>query len=492
MVKSFQVRYNEKIGNRFPEDPQRPWYTFSGWTRSGGAAVNENTSVTNDISISPNFNPINFNISYALDGGTWAAPGSSRRTTYNIELASDYSPPTPNPTKSGYDFIGWEPSEIKPTHVGDVTFVAKWELATYTITFDGNGGSPSTQTKSIKYTSPIGELPAVSRVGHKFLGWFNDSTGAQVTPTTLYNITTNITYKAHWQKNTYTLTFDANGGKFSDEKTTKEVTALYEDLVRTKLPTTNPTLTGYTFIGWFTQQIGGSKITGTSTETVTGHATYYAQWQANTYTIYFHPCVLPCDTFGESHGIKRGDVSVTSSAYHYDQQMTYGVAKHLITNEYTKNPVVSFNPWGQLPDWPDMNIIPTKQSSQWVIKRPTNYPTLLWSIQAVDYAPATFVGWATADSDGKKVYNENHYVSNLTTENNDVIHLYAIWKLGSVTLPGATNPGGWRFDGWYKGDKVTFIGFAGDELENVEAGTATYAKFTDIRITVTYFKNLGG
>ena len=172
VVKSLQVRYNEKIGNRFPEDPERPWYTFSGWTGSGGAAVNENTSVTNDISIIPNFNPIDFSIKYELDGGTTWNPSTPKKNTYNIELASDYSPPTPNPTKPGYNFIGWEPSEIKPTHVGDVTFIAKWELATYTITFNGNGGIPSTQTKSIKYTSPIGELPTVSRVGHKFIGWY--------------------------------------------------------------------------------------------------------------------------------------------------------------------------------------------------------------------------------------------------------------------------------------------------------------------------------
>ena len=195
------------------------------------------------------------------------------------------------------------------------------------------------------------------------------------------------------------------------------------------------------------------------------------------------------NTFGKSHGIKHGELPITFSAYHYDQQMTYGVARHLMTNEYTKNPFVSFNPPNSgRGTWPDMNIIPTKQSNQWKLgKTDPN-----WDIQAMDYAPATFVGWATEDSDGKKVYNENHYVSNLTTENNKVIHLYAMWKLGSVTLPGATNPGGWRFDGWYKEDKTTFIGFAGDEFENVDVDTATYAKFTDIRITVTYYKNTLG
>lgn len=76
----------------------------------------------------------------------------------------------------------------------------------------------------------------------------------------------------------WTITFNANGGSVS--QTSKGVTrkSAYGDL-----PT--PTRTGYTFAGWYTAASGGSKVTASSTYSLTADQTLYAHWTANTYTV---------------------------------------------------------------------------------------------------------------------------------------------------------------------------------------------------------------
>lgn len=110
-------------------------------------------------------------------------------------------------------------------------------------------------------------LPIPTKTGYTFDGWYEnqDFTGNPVTdiPT---NNTENLNFYAKWTANTYTVTFDANGGSVSQ---TSAVTVAGK---LTSLPT--PTYDGYNFLGWFTQKDGGDKVT---TETVfTVDSTIYA------------------------------------------------------------------------------------------------------------------------------------------------------------------------------------------------------------------------
>ena len=73
---------------------------------------------------------------------------------------------------------------------------------------------------------------------------------------------------------TYTVTFNANGGQTST--TSKKVTygSMYGDL-----PT--PTYSGYTFEGWYTSQTGGTRITSETPVTITQDQELYAQWKSD-------------------------------------------------------------------------------------------------------------------------------------------------------------------------------------------------------------------
>lgn len=134
-----------------------------------------------------------------------------------------------------------------------------------TITLNPNGGTLP------EFSLVAGAaLPVPFKTGYTFAGWYENPefSGNPVTdiPT---NSTENLNFYAKWTANTYTVTFDANGGSVSQ---TSAVTVAGK---LTSLPT--PTYDGYDFLGWYTQKDGGDKVT---TDTVfTVDSTIYAHWQ---------------------------------------------------------------------------------------------------------------------------------------------------------------------------------------------------------------------
>ena len=113
----------------------------------------------------------------------------------------------------------------------------------------------------------------------------------------------NHTLYAQWTANTYTVTFDANGGS-TPAPTSKQVT--YGSAYGTLATTSR---TGYTFVGWFTAASGWHPgDCGTIVTTASNH-TLYAQWTANAYTVTFdanggaHPAPTSKQvTYGSTYG----------------------------------------------------------------------------------------------------------------------------------------------------------------------------------------------
>lgn len=148
----------------------------------------------------------------------------------------------------------------------------------YTVTFDGNDGTPSvgsmTTTKQ-KLTS----LPDASRSKHSFDGWYTEkSGGTKITTDTVFSA--NTTVYAHWTHtgdnnppvNYYTLRFETGGGS-----AIPGVRETYN--TRIDLTKYVPTRHGYTFVGWYSEQ---SLVNKVSDIYLTGDMTVYAGWRAVT------------------------------------------------------------------------------------------------------------------------------------------------------------------------------------------------------------------
>lgn len=148
----------------------------------------------------------------------------------------------------------------------------------YTVTFDGNDGTPSvgsmTTTKQ-KLTS----LPDASRSKHSFNGWYTEkSGGTKITTDTVFSA--NTTVYAHWTHtgdnnppvNYYTLRFETGGGSAIPD--VRETYNTYIDLTKYV-----PTRHGYNFVGWYSEQ---SLVNKVSDIYLTGDRTVYAGWRAVT------------------------------------------------------------------------------------------------------------------------------------------------------------------------------------------------------------------
>jgi len=120
-------------------------------------------------------------------------------------------------------------------------------------------------------------LSAAPASGWSFSGWSGE--GCSGTGTCIVSMTQARSVSATFTANTYTVTFDANGGD-TPSPTSKVVTfgSTYGTLATTSR-------TGFTFAGWFTAASGGSEVTAATTVSTASDHTLYAHWTTDTYTL---------------------------------------------------------------------------------------------------------------------------------------------------------------------------------------------------------------
>ena len=153
----------------------------------------------------------------------------------DITITQDYGTPitAPTLTREGYTFKGWDKEIPETMPAENITVKAQWEINQYTIAFDTNGGSdiaPITQDYGTEITAP--DNP--TRKGYTFKGW--DKEIPETMPAE------NITVKAQWEINQYTIAFDTNGGS--------DIAPITQDYGTEITAPDNPTRKGYTFKGW--------------------------------------------------------------------------------------------------------------------------------------------------------------------------------------------------------------------------------------------------
>ena len=203
-----------------PADPTRKGYTFKGWDKE----IPE-TMPAENITVKAQWGINQYTITFDTNGGNEIAPITQDYGT-KITAPAD-------PTRKGYTFKGWDKEIPETMPAENITVKAQWEINQYTITFDTNGGSeiaPITQDYGTEITVPADP----TRKGYTFKGW--DKEIPETMPAE------NITVKAQWEINQYTITFDTNGGS--------EIAPITQDYGTEITAPDNPTRKGYTFKGW--------------------------------------------------------------------------------------------------------------------------------------------------------------------------------------------------------------------------------------------------
>ena len=226
-----------------------------------------------------------------------------------------------------------------------------WTASTYTITLNQNGATTSgTTSVSATYEKTTNfTITKPKRIGYTFIGWKTTQGGATIVIDTAGALRASIsgytnassqwvraqdtTLYALWSAECYTITLDKNASDATAGTTS--IIATYESTVYTHTPITNPTRTGYTFVGWYSDATAGDQVIttgGTYNASVAGYtnaskqwvkagpATLYAHWTGNQYTITYNA--------NTGYGYLSGSVSGVAPAA---QTKTYGIGS-LATN----------------------------------------------------------------------------------------------------------------------------------------------------------------
>ena len=265
--------------------PTRAGYTFAGWKSSAtnntfsadSETIDVNPTNAMEVTLTAQWTPVNYTISYTLNGGSATNP-----TSYNIETNTIT---LNNPTRTGYTFAGWTGSNgtTKQTTVtipkgstGNKSYTANWTPVTYTISYTMNGGACSSYTNNYTIETNTFSLCTPNRNGYTFAGWTgSNGTTKQTSVSIPKGSTGNKSYTANWTAVNYSISYTLNGGSVSGNPTSYNIET-------TAFTLKNPTRSGYVFTGW-----SGTGLSGSANKTVTvakgstGNRSYTANWQAS-------------------------------------------------------------------------------------------------------------------------------------------------------------------------------------------------------------------
>ena len=294
-----------------PANPTREGYTFTGWDKEVPSTI-----PAADMTFTAQWQVNQYTFTFDSNGGSDVAAITQ---DYGTEVTAPAAP-----TREGYTFLGWDKEVPSTIPAADMTFTAQWQVNQYTLTFDSNDGSTVVVALTQDYGSAVTAPDAFVREGYTFLGWDkevpstmpaeNQSFKAQwqinqykvvfVSENDVLSEATldygsaitvpevparegytflgwepkvdetvpahDVTYRAQWNVNKYTLTFDSNGGS--------DVAAITQDYGTEVTAPANPTREGYTFLSW------DKDIPSTMPAE---NQSFTAQWQINQYQVVF-------------------------------------------------------------------------------------------------------------------------------------------------------------------------------------------------------------
>ena len=284
--------------------PTREGHKLVGWATNqdgSGLITDANKMGASPMTLYAVWEKVEYTITLNANGGTDGNTTSIKVPFEDkIKDALDKLQDADKPTRDGYTFVGWSRNPDGTDKItgnetmgsSPIELYAVWEKVEYTITLDANDGVAGTKTsikvafdESIKarLDSLTGnELP--TRTGYKLIGWSTTRDKSDL-------ITDNkmganpITVYAIWEKEEYTITLNANGGK---DGNTTSIKVPFDDKIIDSLNLLTgdalPTKEGHKLIGWATNQDGSGLITDAN-KMGTSPMTLYAVWKKVEYTI---------------------------------------------------------------------------------------------------------------------------------------------------------------------------------------------------------------
>ena len=325
-------------------------YTFAGWnTAMNGSGT---TYTVGETFTMPASNTTLYAV-WTINGYTVSYDGNGANTgsvptedTYNYNATATVSSNSGSLVKTGYTFAGWNTASngsgtsydggsTFAMPEGDMTLYAVWTINNYTVSYDGNGaisGSvPSADTYNYNATAIArSNSGSLARTGYTFERWNTQSDGngtSYAEGETFTMPTGNVTLYAVWTVNSYTVTYDVNGGSGTTPAASTSYNYASSVTVLGNTGTTPLTKSGYTFTGWNTLANGSgtSYVAGATFAMPAVNTTLYAVWTINSYMVSY-----------DGNGNTGGAIPAGGTAYNYNSTVTVsGNSGSLVKTGYT-------------------------------------------------------------------------------------------------------------------------------------------------------------
>lgn len=500
--------------------PTRQYYTFTGWytDKENGSKVTENDiyKIDGNSTLYAHWAQNTYTITFIVGDKTYI------ETAFEGEDVN-----IPDTSKTGYTFKGWYTKASGGTKIDDFqyktqTVYAQWQPNTYLLTFDANGGTVSPHNKEVTYDSTYGTLPTPTRTGYTFIGWFFDN-DKQLKNTDIVKITSDITVKAKWKANSYTINFYNGSTKLGSKTFTYDKPDLLPQFSSFHIDKT-----GYTFAGWGLSN-SDKKPSYTDGQSIINLAdinnaniNLYTVWQANKYTVTY---ISENKVYGTSQFtydkaeplLTVKDLALEKAGYQFEGWTTEEgsttvkykdgeTVKNLVTTpDGNKNLYAVWKAKEYTVNY--YNGTQKVGSSIHVYDKDSNLKTIAeLNLSKTGY---TFQGWSISPTDLKVTFKDGAPVKNLSI--GTAIDLYAVWTPNTYTVTldsagGTVNPTiikvtydqsygelptpsrtGYTFKGWYLGStKITK-----DSIVKITSNSTLVAKWEANKYTVVFEANGG-
>ncbi|MBR2787049.1 MAG: InlB B-repeat-containing protein, partial [Clostridia bacterium] len=307
------------------KNPTKTGYTFAGWTGTGLSAKTKTVKIASGSSgnrtYTANWTPNKIYIRFNMNGGSlssthgaeYSTSGSyvTRNGSLNVQtlsygaslssngLANYNNKNYINIVKTGYTAVSkaeWKTKDGSKTYDQSAVYKASdfcnagssnctvdlyvnWKATAYKITYALNNGTVSGNPATYYITSNDITLNNPTRAGYTFAGWTGTGLSTITKIVTIAKGSTgNRSYTANWTPNTYTISYELNGGSDPGNPTKYKVDSA--DITLKK-----PTRAGYTFVGWTGSNGETAQTTVTIAKGSTGNKNYIANWVAIDYKI---------------------------------------------------------------------------------------------------------------------------------------------------------------------------------------------------------------
>jgi len=551
MVGPNTLKNDSADGSLTLPEAKRIGYNLKGWGTEENCTddkivgkAGDKYTPTKDLTLYAQWTPKTYTVTLDVNGGTMTGEDSYTQKTVTYGKKYGAGKILPEAERAGYRFVGWFTAKedgdqiLNSTVVdektipsnGDVkeyTLYAHWESKPYTVTLDANGGSVYPASVQVYYNDKYGSLPEpYAPYGMQFDGWYlskDSSDTNKITSLTVMKQSKDHTLYAHWTGKVVEVTFNAHNGESSASyKVTYN--KKYGDAFQSgELPV--PKREGYTFLGWFELEVGGSEIKKDSTVTKVTNHMIHAHWKANEYTVSFsggsQSYASVKVTYDSPYGTKLPTLS-SSDPYH---TFAWFLDNNTFKNEVTQDTIVKtakdhtlylhetarkYNinlnaNGGKITTATGLVATTTVQ-----VTYGQTYSTLLTPTRT----GYQFLGWFTAKEGGEQVKTTDSITNAVadTLYANGGQTLYAHWKAIEYTITYELNGGthksetpytkytiesdtitltvaerkGYSFKGWY----TTSTFDDGTKLEKITKGSTgdlkLYAKWKAKTYTLTY------